>query len=153
MEQITNELRKMVKAGIGAVAAGVEKTQETIDSFAKKGEPIYQQAKTAVNDAADKVKQAVNDGFQRMNCKPGVEEIISKVKELTQDEWEQVRGAVDDFFAQAQEAAEKAEKDFEAAPDGAADVNESEPEKKTLDPMEMAESMRTVDAADNRPEE
>lgn len=153
MEQITNELRKMVKAGIGAVAAGMEKTQETIDSFAKKGEPIYQQAKSAVNDAAGKVKQAVNDGIQHMSCKPGVEDIISKVKELSRDEWEQIRGAVDDFFTQAQEAADEAQQDFEAAPDGAADVDAAEPEKKSPDPMEMAESMRTVDAADNRPEE
>ena len=42
MEQITEELKKMVKAGMGAVATGMEKTQEAIETFAKKGEPIYQ---------------------------------------------------------------------------------------------------------------
>lgn len=36
MEQIANELKKMVKAGMGAVAAGMEKTQEAIDTFAKR---------------------------------------------------------------------------------------------------------------------
>ena len=72
MEQITEELKKMVKAGMGAVATGMEKTQEAIETFAKKGEPIYQQAKTVVSDAADKVKQAVNEGIQTMNCKQGV---------------------------------------------------------------------------------
>ena len=153
MDQITNELKKMVKAGMGAVAAGMEKTQEAIDTLAKKGEPIYQQAKSVVNDAAEKVKQAVNEGIQSMNCKPGVEEIISKVKELTQDEWEQIRGAVDDFFAQAQEAADEAEDVCEASPDGAVDAEAAEETDKTPDPMEMAESMRTEDAADNRPEE
>ena len=156
MDQITNELKKMVKAGMGAVAAGMEKTQEAIDTFAKKGEPIYQQAKSVVSDAADKVKQAVNDGIQNMNCKPGVEEIISKVKDLTQEEWEQIRGAVDDFFAQAREAAEKAKEDAEASPDGAADAEAAEeaPEaEKPVDPMDIAESMQTVDTADDHPEE
>ena len=122
MEQLTDELKKMVKAGMGAVAAGMEKTQEAIETFAKKGEPIYEQAKNAVNEAADKVKQAVNEGIQSMNYKPKADEIINKVKDLTQEEWEQIRGAVDDFFAQAKKAAEQAKAEAENAPDGAADA-------------------------------
>lgn len=160
MDQITNELKKMVKAGMGAVATGMEKTQEAIDTFAKKGEPIYQQAKSVVTDAADKVISAVNEGIQSMNCKPKAEEIINKVKDLTQEEWEQVRSAVDDFFAQAKEAAEKAKEEAEAAPDGAADAEpadapaeEAKSPADTVDPMDIAEDMHTVDAADNRPEE
>lgn len=152
MDQIANELKKMVKAGMGAVAAGMEKTQEAIDTFAKKGEPIYQQAKSAVTDAADKVMQAVNEGIQNMNCKPKAEEIINKVKDLTQDEWEQIRSAVDDFFAQAREKAEEARAAEEEAPDGAADAQTPEPGK-TVDPMDIAESMQTVDTADDHPEE
>ncbi|MBR3105692.1 MAG: hypothetical protein IKH30_00755 [Clostridia bacterium] len=162
MDQITNELKKMVKAGMGAVAAGMEKTQEAIDTFAKKGEPIYQQAKSAVSDAADKVKQAVNEGIQSMNCKPKAEEIIGKVKDLTQEEWEQIRGAVDDFFAKAKEAAEKAKEEAEAAPDGAADAEaaeasaeekEADDPAETVDPMDIAESMQTGDTSDDHPEE
>ena len=151
MDQIANELKKIVKAGIGAVAAGMEKTQEAINGFAQKGEPIYQQAKTAVTDAADKVKQTVSDGIQGISRKHGVEELISKIKTLSQDEWEQLRGAVDDFFAQARHT--------EDTPDGAADVeNTKAPEAgedpaSAVDPMDIAEDMRTTDAADNRPEE
>ena len=150
MEQITEELKKMVKAGMGAVATGMEKTQEAIETFAKKGEPIYQQAKTVVSDAADKVKQAVNEGIQTMNCKPGVEEIISKVKNLTREEWEQIREAVDEFFAQVKEKAEQAETAAEETPDGAADA---EAPKQDVDPMDIAESMQTPDNADDHPEE
>ncbi len=150
MEQITEELKKMVKAGMGAVATGMEKTQEAIETFAKKGEPIYQQAKSVVSDAADKVRQAVNDGIQNMNCKPKAEEIINKVKDLTQDEWEQIRGAVDDFFAQAKERAEQAETSAEETPDGAADAETPKPD---VDPMDIAESMQTPDNADDHPEE
>ncbi|MBQ7655164.1 MAG: hypothetical protein IJI53_12635 [Clostridia bacterium] len=133
MDQLSNELKKMVKAGMGAVATGMEMTQEAIDTFAKKGEPIYQQAKAVVTDAADKVMQAVNDGIQCMNVKPGVEEIIGKVKELTQEEWEQIRGAVDDFFAQAKESAES------ATPDGAADAETPEQTESAEEAKEAAE--------------
>ena len=56
MEQLGNELEKVLKAGIGAVATGVEKTKEAIESLAQKGEPLYAQAKDAVNDAATAVK-------------------------------------------------------------------------------------------------
>ena len=133
MDQIANELKKIVKAGIGAVAAGMKKTQEAINGFAQKGEPIYQQAKTAVTDAADKVKQTVSDGIQGISRKPGVEELISRIKTLSQDEWEQLRGAADVENTKAPEAGE----------DPASAV----------DPMDIAEDMRTTDTADNRPEE
>lgn len=108
MDQITDELKKMVKAGMGAVAAGVEKTQEAIDLFAKKGEPIYQQAKSAVADAAGKMKQAVNESLQAMNAKPKAEELIRSLKEVTQEEWACIRDAVDTFHTQAQEAVQEA---------------------------------------------
>ena len=139
MEQITDELKKMVKAGMGAVAVGMEKTQEAIETFAKKGEPIYQQAKTAVNEAADKVMQAVNEGIQSMNCKPRAEEIINKVKDLTQEEWEQIRGAVDVFFAQAKEAAEQAKAEAEKAPDGAVEAEEPAEEEEPEAPSAPGE--------------
>ena len=154
MDQIVNELKKMVKAGMGAVATGIEKGQEAIDAFAKKGEPIYQQAKSAVADAAGKVKQAVNDGIQSVNdCKPDVEELLDKVTALSREEWEAFREAVDDFFDHAGEPADQ-EKDGAADADEAEKAVETEEPEKTPDPMDMAESMRTEDeAADNRPED
>jgi len=123
MEQITNELKKMVKAGMGAVATGMEKTQEAIETFAKKGEPIYQQAKSAVTDAADKVMQAVNDTVQAMNqSKPPVEEIIDTLRGMAQEDWAQVRAALDEFEAQAREAAEEARQAAQDAREAAQDI-------------------------------
>ena len=58
MDQISEEIKKVVQAGIGAVAAGMEKAQEAVETLSKKGEPIYEQAKSAVTGAAGKVKQA-----------------------------------------------------------------------------------------------
>ena len=78
MDQIGNELKKMLKAGLGAVAAGAEKAQEAIETLSQKGEPLYQQAKSAVSDAAGKVAQAVNEGIQSIKNGPDVTDVIDR---------------------------------------------------------------------------
>ena len=100
MEQIGNELEKVLKAGIGAVAVGVEKTKEAIENLAQKGEPIYAQAKDAVNDAAEKIKKAVNESgiADVFSCRPRVESIIADLQELTQEELDEIRQALEDIY-------------------------------------------------------
>ena len=93
MDQIGDELKKVLQAGIGAVAVGVEKTQE--------GEPIYEQAKKTVADTADKVKQAVADcGKNKMG------ELLNVLRSLSREDRELVRQALDELdAAEAREAA------------------------------------------------
>ena len=100
MEQVGNELKKMLKAGIGMVATGVEKTQEAIDSLAQKGEPLYEQAKTAVCDAAGKIKKAMNDSgiADALSFRPQVSSIISDLQQLTQAELDEIRTALEDIY-------------------------------------------------------
>ena len=94
MEQIGNEIKKMIQAGIGAVATGVEKTQ------AEKGEPIYEQAKAAVCDAAEKIKKAVDESGigDLFSCPGPVDQVIEKMQEMTQRELDRVRTALEDIY-------------------------------------------------------
>lgn len=124
MDQFGDELKKMLKAGIGAVATGLEMGQEAIEQLAQKGEPIYEQAKTVVADAAGKVKQAVCDGIDAMNMKPQVEELIDSLRGMGADAWKQVREAIDEFEAQAAEAEQ-------AAKEAAQDILHTEENEKT----------------------
>ncbi|MBQ8082337.1 MAG: hypothetical protein IJ240_10635 [Clostridia bacterium] len=57
-KQITEGLRKIMMAGIGAVTTGVEKSQEVIDKYAEKGKATFEQTKSATKEAAEKVKKA-----------------------------------------------------------------------------------------------
>ena len=100
MEQIGNEIKKMIQAGIGAVATGVEKTQEAIDTLAEKGEPIYEQAKAAVCDAAEKIKKAVDESGigDLFSCPGPVDQVIEKMQEMTQRELDRVRTALEDIY-------------------------------------------------------
>ncbi len=117
MDQFNDELKKMLKAGMGAVAAGLEMGQEAIETLAQKGEPLYQQAKSAVVDAADKVKQAVSEGFAAASAKPRVQEIIDSLRGMTRDDWAQVRAALDEFETMAEEADKAAQEASRAAED------------------------------------
>lgn len=110
MEQFGNELKKVLKAGMGAVATGLEMGQDALEQLAKKGEPLYEQAKNAVTDAADKVKQTINS----INAQPQAQEIIDTLRGMGKEAWDQVRAALDEFEAQAAEA-EQAAKDAAAA--------------------------------------
>lgn len=108
MDQIGNELKKVLKAGIGAVAAGVEKTQDAIETLAQKGEPLYEQAKSAVIDAAGKVKKAVDDsGITGMfACRSRVEKVVEEMQTMTREELDAVREALEDIYPGASEQPE-----------------------------------------------
>ena len=119
MEQIGNELEKVLKAGLGAVATGVEKTKEAIENLAQKGEPIYAQAKDAVSDAAEKIKKAVSESgiADVFSCRPRVESIIADLEEMTQEELDEIRQALEEIYpTRPASRNEKPEQDAEEAP-------------------------------------
>ena len=98
MDQLGNDLKKVLQAGIGAVATGLEKAQDAIEDLSKKGEPIYEQAKQAVTDAVGKAKQAIND-----QAKPQVDEFVNNLQKFSSDELNKIRAALDSLTAKAGE--------------------------------------------------
>ena len=112
MDQWTDEIKKVIKAGIGAVATGVEKTQDAIETLAQKGEPLYQQAKSAVCDTAGKIKKAVNESGipDALAGRPRVDCLIRALQQLTQEELDQLRAALEEIYPTrpANRAAEEA---------------------------------------------
>lgn len=100
MEQFTDELKKVIKAGLGAVATGADKAQEAFQNLAEKGEPLYEQAREAVGDVAEKIKKAVNDSgiADAFSCRPKVQDIINDLNEMCQDELDEIRAALEDIY-------------------------------------------------------
>ena len=111
MDQLGDELKKMVQAGLGAVATGMEKAQEAVENLSKKGEPLYQQAKSTVIDAADKLKEAYEKSgiADALRGKPQVADIIDQLRGMTKEDWALVREALDVFEAQANEAQQESQ--------------------------------------------
>lgn len=138
MDQIGDELKKVIKAGLGAVATGVDMAQKGIETLAQKGEPIYEQAKSAVADAAGKVKQAYNDSgiADVFSCKPRLESLIEDCRELTQKDLDELRRAIDEIYPTRPSGREEASDDEpdDSAEAPAASDEEEPPEETPEDP-------------------
>lgn len=109
MEQIGKDIEKFIKAGIGAVSTGVEKSAEAIEKLAQKGEPLFNQAKSTVCEAAGKLKKAVDDSNIPENIsmlfggKVTVDTLISALKQFSKEELDQVKAAIGDMYESAPE--------------------------------------------------
>ncbi len=143
MEQLGNELKKVLKAGMGAVATGLEMGQDAIEQLAKKGEPLYEQAKNAVADAAGKVKQTIDS----LNAQPQAQEIIDTLRGMGREAWDQVRAALDEFETQAAEAEQAAREAAQAAEE----ILRNTPEAET--PDQDAEQPNSENDDPQQPEE
>ena len=130
MEQLGNELKKVIKAGMGVVATGLEMGQDALEQFAKKGEPLYEQAKNAVTDAAGKVKQTIDS----MTAQPQAQEVIDALRGMGKEAWDQVRAALDEFEAQAKEAEQAAREAAEEILRGAPKEEEAAPKEEEAAP-------------------
>lgn len=95
MEEICKEIEKVIKAGLGAVATGVEKAQEAVDQFAKKGEPIFEQAKTSVTDAADKLVKTISE-----IGKPKVADMLHDARDFSLEEMYALREGISQLILQ-----------------------------------------------------
>lgn len=58
---LTEGLRKMFLAGVGAVATGAEKTQEVVDELVKKGELTVEEGKSLNQELGRKAKEALEN--------------------------------------------------------------------------------------------
>ena len=72
-------IEKLVKAGIGAVTEGLNLTQDTIDRLAEKGEPLFNQARSSVSEAAEKIRQTVSNAVENDVCVDTVKHALAQL--------------------------------------------------------------------------
>ena len=63
---VTEGIRKLFLASVGAVAMGAEKSQEVVEELVKKGELTVEQGKTLNEELTHKVKEAVDDSADKV---------------------------------------------------------------------------------------
>jgi polyhydroxyalkanoate synthesis regulator phasin len=86
-------LKKLLMAGIGAVATTAEKSQEIIDDLAKKGEITWEQSKD--------LQQNVRTVFEKKGGE--AEELAQRIAKLSMDEVEVLKSRVADLKKMAEE--------------------------------------------------
>ena len=61
MEKLTDNLKKVILAGIGAVATTAEKSKDVLDDMVKKGELTVEQGKVLNEELKHNLKQTVKN--------------------------------------------------------------------------------------------
>ncbi len=98
MDEIGKSIEKLVKAGLGAVSEGLNLTQDVVDKLAEKGEPIFDQARSSMNETAEKLRNAVKNNAE---LKRSAEEIKHSLLRLEKAQLLEIRNFIDSLIESA----------------------------------------------------
>lgn len=104
MEKISDSMKKILLAGIGAAATTAEKSKEILDDLVKKGELTVEQGKVLNEELKHNVKQTFKKDEQ---------DLADVLKGMTPEQIEALKAAIANMEAKATE--EKAEETKEEA--------------------------------------
>ena len=121
MDQLSEGIRKLILAGIGAVAATKEKSEVILDELVKKGELTVEQGKVLNEELKHNIKEAIRDNVT-LHVVPDDEEEPEEENESPahDDLMDAVDGMNDEQLAALKariQAAEKTEKPEESSSD------------------------------------
>lgn len=130
MDQITSGLRKLILAGIGAVAIAKEKGGEVLEALSKRGEVTVEQGKVLneelkrnlkenVRENVETVKQSVKDNV-RVHVIYPEDDLMNAVDGMDEEQLAALKERIA-AREQAKEAAEETEAKDEDEKDGSAE--------------------------------
>lgn len=88
--KINEDVRKVMLAGVGALSALTEKTQETLDTLAKKGEEALEHGQTINERLRHKIKQVMEDEGEPEK-KAGKADVLDAMEHMTAAELNEVK--------------------------------------------------------------
>lgn len=99
-----DSMKKIMLAGIGAVAVTAEKSKELVDELVVKGELTVEQGKVLNEELKHKVKETIKDNVQVQiiqpeNKTPAAEHVISQMENYTPEELDAIRQKLDALAA------------------------------------------------------
>lgn len=129
MEKLTDNLKKVILAGIGAVAITAEKSKDVLDDMVKKGELTVEQGKVLNEELKHNLKQTVKNN---VNVKVKVttpEELRELLDKMTPEQLEALKAQIKEKESTVDSEAEEVDAD-DTAEDDVEDVEVVEEEKK-----------------------
>lgn len=116
-----DSMKKIMLAGIGAVAVTAEKSKELVNELVVKGELTVEQGKVLNEELKHKVKDTIKDNVQIQiiqpeNKTPAAEHVISQMENYTSEELDAIRQKLDAL------AAEKKAADMQTAAETSDDI-------------------------------
>mgnify|MGYP003501669643 CR=1 FL=1 len=86
MMGFNDEMKKIMLAGIGAVATTVEKSQEVVETLIKKGEITVEQGKVLNEELKRTVKESVSKQSEEKNESTKVNAVLSDLEQLSEED-------------------------------------------------------------------
>lgn len=107
MEKLGNGLKKVLLAGIGAVAVTGEKSKELLDEMVKKGELTVEQGKALNEELKHNIKSTVKEKVNVKVKTSSPEELDELLDKMTPEQMALLKQRIDEM--------EKKQKEFETA--------------------------------------
>ena len=128
MEKLGNVLKKVLLAGIGAVAVTGEKSKELLDEMVKKGELTVEQGKALNEELKHNIKSTVKEKVNVKVKTSSPEELDELLDKMTPEQMALLKQRIDEM--------EKKQKEFEAAETVEDEAEESACEEEAADAAE-----------------
>lgn len=103
--ELGNELRKILLAGIGAIAVTAEKSEEVVKELVKRGELTVEQGKALNEELKHKIKDTVQE--KRAEFSAAVASV--NVEAMSQEERENLKRKLAELDEKEQDGTDKAE--------------------------------------------
>ena len=144
--KLSDGLRTVFLAGIGAVAVTGEKSKKIIDDLVKKGELTYEEGKILNEDLAKSLSEKVNEGSKKVaeragklnitrdNVRAQIRDALVNIDKMTQDERDALRSKLDAADQAAKDALAEVEAILEdALEDDTADAEQEDAVEEAFD--------------------
>jgi polyhydroxyalkanoate synthesis regulator phasin len=91
---LSEELKRIFLAGVGAVAVTAEKSREVVDELVKKGELTVEQGKVLNEELKRNVKEKVREVLSSPADNPTESDIISQLDRLSETQIQAVKAKI-----------------------------------------------------------
>lgn len=91
MEKMTDSLKKVILAGIGAMAVTAEKSKDLLDEMVQKGELTVEQGKILNQELKHNIKETVKERKAEADDLAATEALRSRLQNMTPDQIEQLK--------------------------------------------------------------
>lgn len=96
MSMIGDEMKKVLLAGIGAVAVTAEKSQQMIDTLIKKGEITVEQGKVLNEELKNNIKDTI-DKRKEDKTDESVGDLTKKIASMTPEELAELKAKIEEM--------------------------------------------------------
>ncbi len=94
---IGDELKKVLLAGLGAVAVTAEKSKELVDKLAKKGEITWEQGKVLNEELTRKMKKTYDEKVAPIftESRTKAEKVVDELRTMTKEQLKSVKEQIE----------------------------------------------------------